>query len=150
MIKYVNCSCEVPGILDRSERNSTSVCPCIANIFAAYNQEDATFHNLFLYDALHISDGFSVHHQELKTAHYSVRYLSDHYCYLLLAWPGCIGRLTEIKKLWNVASCWLYAANLNGPWIFSRHFPKIPKYEISWKSIHREPSRSMRTDGPTG
>jgi len=24
---------------------------------------------LFLQDALHVSDGFSVHHQELKTAH---------------------------------------------------------------------------------
>ena len=24
---------------------------------------------LFLYDALHVSDGFSVHHHELKTAH---------------------------------------------------------------------------------
>ena len=42
---------------------------CIANIFAEYNQQDAKFHNLFLQDALHISDGFSVHHQELKIAH---------------------------------------------------------------------------------
>jgi len=24
---------------------------------------------LFLWDALHVSEGFSVHHQELKTAH---------------------------------------------------------------------------------
>jgi len=24
---------------------------------------------LFLSDALHVSDGFSIHHQELKTAH---------------------------------------------------------------------------------
>ena len=28
--------------------------------------------------------GFSVHHQELKTAHTA----SDQYCYLPLAWPG--------------------------------------------------------------
>ena len=48
--------------------------PCIANIFSEYNQQDATFVQrftiyLFLYDALHVSDGFSVHHQEHKTAH---------------------------------------------------------------------------------
>ena len=28
--------------------NITFICPCIANIFPAYNQKDATFHNLFL------------------------------------------------------------------------------------------------------
>jgi len=38
-----------------------------SDAFAEYNQQDATFHNLFLYDALHVSHGFSVHHQELKT-----------------------------------------------------------------------------------
>ena len=26
----------------------TFICPSIANIFAAYNQQDATFHNLFI------------------------------------------------------------------------------------------------------
>ena len=26
----------------------TFICPCIANIFAEYNQQDATFHNLFI------------------------------------------------------------------------------------------------------
>jgi len=26
----------------------TFICPCHANIFAAYNQQDATFHNLFI------------------------------------------------------------------------------------------------------
>ena len=42
---------------------------CVGNIFAEYNQQDATFLNLFLQDALHVSDGFSSHHQELKPAH---------------------------------------------------------------------------------
>jgi len=44
--------------------------PGIANIFAEYNQQDATFHNLFI--SVRRSTcfrGFSVHHQELKTAH---------------------------------------------------------------------------------
>jgi len=87
--------------------------------------------------------GFSVHHQELKNRTYSVRYLSDQYCYLLLAvqansrkqcrsdkcltlyvrfWAPDGGRktrlkhverLTERNKLWNVASCWLYSANIH-------------------------------------
>jgi len=44
--------------------------PCIANIFAEYNQQDATFHNLLYFcKTLHVSDGLSVHNQELKTAH---------------------------------------------------------------------------------
>jgi len=44
--------------------------PCIANIFAEYNQKDATFLNLFI--SVRRSTcfrRFSVHHQELKTAH---------------------------------------------------------------------------------
>ena len=36
--------------------------------FAEYNQQDATFHNLFI-SVRRVSDGFSVHHKELKTAH---------------------------------------------------------------------------------
>jgi len=91
---------------------------------------------LVLQDAVHVSDNFSVHHQELKTAQYSVRYFSDRYCYLLLAWlaggtsiglkntwrfmyddgrKNClkhVERLTEINKLWNVEFCWLYCANI--------------------------------------
>jgi len=52
-----------------SNVNLTFVGPCISNIFAEYNQQDATFHNLFLYDAVRVSDDFSFHHQELITAH---------------------------------------------------------------------------------
>jgi len=51
------------------EWHLTFIGPCIANIFAEYNQQDATFIYLFLSDAVHVSDGFSVHHQDLKTAH---------------------------------------------------------------------------------
>jgi len=32
---------------------------------------------------------------------------------------------------------------------FSRHFRKILKFQISWKSIQWEPRCSMRTDGQT-
>ena len=35
------------------------------NIIPNYNQQDATFLDLFIFtDAVHVSGGFSVHHQE--------------------------------------------------------------------------------------
>jgi len=34
-------------------------------------------------------------------------------------------------------------------WIFSTDFRDIPKYQISWRSVHWEPSCSMRTDKRT-
>ena len=46
----------------------TFIGPCIANIFAEYNQQDATFLNLFIsVRGLHVSDGVSVHRWELET-----------------------------------------------------------------------------------
>ena len=48
----------------------TFTCPCIANIIPNYSQQDATFVYLFIStDALHVSVGCSVHHQEHKTVH---------------------------------------------------------------------------------
>jgi len=44
-------------------------CPCIANIFIEYNQQDVAFHDL--------SSG-------AQNCTYSVRYLSDQHCYLPL------------------------------------------------------------------
>jgi len=63
------------------------ICPCIANIFAAYSQQNATFHNLFIYvrrftcfkRVFRPSSG-------AQSSTYSVRYLSDQYCCLPLAW----------------------------------------------------------------
>jgi len=67
----------------------TFICPCIANMLAEYNQQDATFHNLF------ISVGWSTFFRRfsrpssgVQKCKYSVRYLSDRSCHLLLAWPG--------------------------------------------------------------
>ena len=37
--------------------------------------------------------------------------------------------------------------DFNQNWIFSTHFHKILKYEISWKSVEWEPSYSIRIDG---
>jgi hypothetical protein len=109
--------------------------PCIADIFPsiANNMHRYTIY-LFLWNALHVSDGTSAHHQELKNCIYSIGYLSNLYCYLPLAassskvltsiycciysfWAPDDGRrhrlkhvehFTEINKLCNVVSCWLY------------------------------------------
>ena len=71
--------------------NLTFICPCIANIFAAYNQQDSAFHNLHVFISVRRSTCFRRFFSASPGAQnctYSVRYLSDQYCYLLLAWPG--------------------------------------------------------------
>jgi len=79
--------------------NLTFIGPCIANIFAEYNQQDATFHNLFISvrrcacfrRVFRPSSG-------AQNCTYSVRYLSDHYCYLLLAWPASSRNKQIVKR----------------------------------------------------
>ena len=48
-------------------------------LFLQYNQQDSPFisNYLFLQNALHISDGLSVHHQELKTAYTATVYVKQ-------------------------------------------------------------------------
>ena len=58
----------------------TFICPCIVNIIPNYNQQDATFLDLFVYtDALHVSGGSSAHHQEHITVH-TASGIVNHYC----------------------------------------------------------------------
>jgi len=110
-------------------KTSKVICLCIANIFSEYSQQEATFHNLFI--SVRRSACFRRFFRPSSGAQnctYSVRYLSDRYCYLLLACNGLyvqfwapndgrktglkhLERLTEINKLWNVASLWLHSAN---------------------------------------
>ena len=65
----------------------TFIGPCIANIFAEYNQQDATFHKLFI--SVRRSTCFRRFFRPSSGAQnctYSDRYLSDRYYHLLLAW----------------------------------------------------------------
>ena len=104
----------------------TFIGPCIADIFAEYKQ-DATFLNLFI--SVRRSTCFRWGFRPSSGAQnltYSVRYLSDQHLMLHVRfWAPDDGRkphlkhverLTEIKKLWNIASCWLYSANSTMYW----------------------------------
>ena len=103
--------------------NLTFIGPCIANIFAAYNQQDATSHNLFI--SVRRCTCFRPFFRPSSGAQnctHSVRYWSDQYLTLCVQfWAPDdwlknglkhAERLTEINKLWLVASCWLHAANI--------------------------------------
>jgi len=75
----------------------TFTCPCIANVFAAYNQQDAAFHNLCI--SVRRSTCFRRFYRPSSGAQnctYSVRYLSDQNWHLL-----------NVERCLNVASCWL-------------------------------------------
>jgi len=67
----------------------TFIGPCIPKIFAEYNQKDATFHNFYI--SLRCCTCFRRFFRPSSGAQnctYSVRYLSDQYCCLLLACRG--------------------------------------------------------------
>ena len=57
-----------------------------------YNQQDATL-IIFFKSALHVSGGFSVHHQELKNCTHSIGYVPG-----LLAATASVGEL-ELQKV---------------------------------------------------
>jgi len=64
----------------------TFICPCFANIIPNYNQQDATFLNLFIStESLNVSGCPSAHQQEHVTVHTAPGVVNK-YCSLLLAW----------------------------------------------------------------
>jgi len=72
--------------IGNSGRNLTFIGPCIANIFPKYNQQDVTLLNLFI--SVKRSTCFRQFFSPPSGAQnctYSIRHLSDRYCYLLLA-----------------------------------------------------------------
>jgi hypothetical protein len=51
------------------------------NIIPNYNQQDATFLDLFIYtDAHHVLGGSSAHHQEHKTVHTALGIVNQYCC----------------------------------------------------------------------
>jgi hypothetical protein len=71
---------------------------CIADIFPSITNKMQRYTiYLLLYNSLHVSGGTSAHNQELKTVYDGRRYRLTH-----------VEHFTEINKLCNVASFWLY------------------------------------------
>ena len=103
---------------------------CNANIFTQYNQQDATFHNFFISvrrctfqtvfpftrsSKLHIQCQVFVRPILLPAASLAGLTLYVQFWAPDDGRKNClkhVQRLTEINKLWNVASCWLYCANI--------------------------------------
>jgi len=75
--------------------------PCMANIFAEYNQQDATFHNLFI--SVERSTCFrrvSRPSSGAQNCTYSIRYLSDQYLTLYVQfWAPDDGRKYRLKHM---------------------------------------------------
>jgi len=104
------------------------------SVFSVYNQQDATFFNLFI--SVRRSTCFRRLFRPSSGAQnctYSVRYLSDKYLTLYVQfWAPDDGRktrlkhvqsLTEINNSRKVASCWLYSEN-----ILAMHGPMNVKF----------------------
>jgi len=49
----------------------------MVNVFFKYNQQDAMLYTIFFItvNAVHVSGGFSAHHQELKNCTHSIGYM---------------------------------------------------------------------------
>ena len=84
---------------------------CIASIIRNYNQQDATFVDLFIStDALHVSGGSSAHHQEHITLHNSFRY-----CQPILLLAAIVNKMELTFHLIHDSS-------------HSTHVPYVPEY----------------------
>jgi len=94
----------------------------IGNIFVEYNQQDATFHNLFISVRRSTCFRWVFRPSAARNCTYSVRYWSDKIpdavCAVLSCWwwtenPSETCRASyRNKEIVNVASCWLYSAKI--------------------------------------
>ena len=76
--------------------NFNFICPYIVNKILNYNQQDATFLNLFIStDDLHVSGGSSAHHQEHITVH-TASGIVNQYCCLL---PNVKNLMSDIFRI---------------------------------------------------
>ena len=73
-------------------RNLTFMGPCIVNVLFKYNQQMQCYAIFFItVIALHVSDGFSAHRQDLKNCTHSIGYMSN-----LLAASTSVGELEQL------------------------------------------------------
>ena len=64
--------------------NLIFICPCIVIIIPNYNQQNATFLDLFIStDALQVSGGSTAHNQEHITVHTASGIVNQYYCLLV-------------------------------------------------------------------
>jgi len=141
--------CQLPDKYNRDiSRHITFTGPCIVNIFPKYNQQDVTLLHLFI--SVKCSTSFRRVFRPSSGAQnctYSARYLSDQYLTLYVQfWAPDNGQknrlkhvhhFTEINKLSNVTSCWLYFGNISrNVWNFSRYFEIfIYDFKISCRTL---------------
>ena len=72
---YVTCQ---RRYFNTSVPNLTIMGPCIVNVFLSTTNEMQRYTIVFIVvSALHVSSGFSAHHQELKNWTYSIGYMSN-------------------------------------------------------------------------
>jgi len=79
LVQWFEVTCNSTDLLTSINLKFTG--PCIANIFAEYDQQDAMFHNFFI--SVRRSTCFRLVFRPpgAQNCTYSVRYLSDRYCY---------------------------------------------------------------------
>ena len=94
-----------------------------------------------------------------QTVRFSKR-LFDYKMCVLISSTNFVGKnfsfQEEPREIWSKMSSGLHVkyplflVYFHETWISRVFFQKIPKYQISWKSVQWEPSCSMRTDGRRG
>jgi len=71
-----------------ADLNFTFMRPCIVNVFKYNNKMQCYTMVVITINALHVSGGYSAHHQELKNCIHIIVYLSSFYFFL----PQAVGK----------------------------------------------------------
>jgi hypothetical protein len=104
-----------------------------------------------------LSGSTTLFHIIWQTARFSKNVIEHEMCVFIFSinLPETFLILRRIERdmikivYWSSSKVSPFLVDSNETWIFSTDFRKIPKYQVSWKSVQWEPSCSMRTDGQT-